>query len=160
MPLAFPHAPPRRHPSTSQAAYAICNACLGGDPTTISALVQMAMLPPLCALLDLPDARLVLTVIETLEAILQAEASAIPAGVNPCVRLMEEAGGCAYIEELQTHENEEIYHKAITRQSHATHTQSHASHTQSHATHTQPHATHTQSPHPRTYPRTWVTNDH
>ena len=51
-------------------------------------------------------------VLESIEAILIAGASASGLGEpNPCVRIIDEAGGLDKIENLQNHENEQIYAK-------------------------------------------------
>ena len=77
-----------------EAMYAVCNALLGGSAAVVSLLVELRVLPALLELLECPEARLVMTALESIEAILVAGASAGGAGgLNPAARLVEEAGG-------------------------------------------------------------------
>jgi len=98
-----------------EAAYSICNACCAGVPQIVATLVAMGAVSRLCDLLELPDAHLLLSVLEALEAILRAGAalqSEQGLAVNPYTRAVDEAGGCEKIEALQMHENHQVFAKA------------------------------------------------
>lgn len=97
-----------------EAVYALCNAIMGGSPATVSGLVYMGALRPLCALLEAPDTELVFAILEGVGAALEAgeRSRAASGGVNRCVELVDEAGGCDRLEALQLHENQMVYTKA------------------------------------------------
>lgn len=93
-----------------ECAWAISNATSGGDPAQIMYLVQFGCIPPLVALLDKHEVRIVVIALEGLENILKAGAKMPDAeGNNPYVQLIELAGGLEKIEELQKHENVKIF---------------------------------------------------
>ena len=72
------------------------------------------VVPAFCDLLDCADATLLLSVLEALEAILAAAASAAAApGENACAQTFAETGGLSKLEALQTHENGEVYRRAV-----------------------------------------------
>lgn len=75
----------------------------------------MNCIKPLCDLLICPDARVVTVCLEGLENILrvgEAERGKT-GGVNYFAQLIDEADGSEKIENLQTHDNNEIYEKAV-----------------------------------------------
>ena len=100
-----------------EAAYALCNcACSSSSAALVGGLVDLGVLPPLLYLLDSPDAHLLLTSLDAIEAMLRAGAAAAgadaPPAANPIAALVREADGVDYIEALQEHENGEVYQKA------------------------------------------------
>jgi len=95
-----------------EAAYALCNACIGGIPSTVSGLVYLGVLPTLCSLLQSPDADLLLFVLDATAAILAAAQLSDPVrGVATVVEAVEAAGGCAQLEALQAHQNTTVYER-------------------------------------------------
>jgi len=54
----------------------------------------------------------VFAVLEALSAVLDAGEAGAEGGMNRCVHLVEEAGGCERLEALQSHANADIYAKA------------------------------------------------
>ena len=102
-----------------EAAYALfyqC-ACSSRRARRSSAGSSTCVLLPLLYLLDSPDAHLLLTSLDAIEAMLRAGAAAAgadapPAAANPIAALVREADGVDYIEALQEHENGEVYQKA------------------------------------------------
>ena len=77
----------------------------------IGELCQCGVLQPMCALLEVKDAKTVLVVLDGLTNILAAAEK-----MNELEKVslhIEECGGLDRIEALQSHDNVEIYHKAL-----------------------------------------------
>jgi importin subunit alpha-2 len=94
-----------------EAAWAILNATSGGTKQQIKYLVSVGCIKPLCDMLTVQDSRIVTITLEGLENILRVGQKDAPnnGGVNPYSLLIEEAYGLSKIEDLQSHENEQIY---------------------------------------------------
>lgn len=92
-----------------EASWVICNVASGGTKEHIMRLVENGALQPLCDLLSVGEARVLLLALEALENILKA-------GENSnvdFVQLIDEADGISKLEFLQEHENHEVYEKAV-----------------------------------------------
>lgn len=80
-------------------------------------LVSEGCIKPLCDLLICPDPRIVTVCLEGIENILkvgEAEKNlGNTGGVNLYVQLVDEVDGSEKIENLQSHDNHEIYEKAV-----------------------------------------------
>ncbi|KAL8464001.1 hypothetical protein ACS0TY_033802 [Phlomoides rotata] len=102
-------------PLISQLQTAISNATSGGSNEQIMHLVTLNCIKPLCDLLICPDARIVAVCLEGLNNYLRVgEAEkGNTGGVNYFTQLIDEADGSKKIENLQTHDNTEIYEKAM-----------------------------------------------
>ncbi|EOA40102.1 hypothetical protein CARUB_v10008795mg [Capsella rubella] len=100
-----------------EAAWAISNATSGGSHDQIKYLVSQGCIKPLCDLLPCPDPRIVTVALEGLENILkvgEAEESLGNTGnENLYAKMIDEAGGLDKIENLQSHDNNDIYEKAV-----------------------------------------------
>ncbi|XP_016469296.1 importin subunit alpha-2 isoform X2 [Nicotiana tabacum] len=100
-----------------EAAWAISNATSGGSHEQIKYLVSQGCIKPLCDLLICPDPRIVTVCLEGLENILkvgEAEKNlGRTADVNLYAQLIDDAEGLEKIENLQSHDNQEIYEKAV-----------------------------------------------
>ncbi|XP_004487798.1 importin subunit alpha-2 [Cicer arietinum] len=100
-----------------EAAWAISNATSGGTHEQIKYLVSQGCIKPLCDLLVCPDPRIVTVCLEGLENILkvgEAEKSFGNTGdVNLYAQMIDDAEGLEKIENLQSHDNNEIYEKAV-----------------------------------------------
>ncbi|XP_057430077.1 importin subunit alpha-2 [Lotus japonicus] len=100
-----------------EAAWAISNATSGGTHEQIKYLVSQGCIKPLCDLLVCPDPRIVTVCLEGLENILkvgEADKNLGNSGdVNLYAQLIDEAEGLEKIENLQSHDNNEIYEKAV-----------------------------------------------
>ena len=98
-----------------EAAWAISNATSGGNALQIKFLVSQGCIRPLCDLLTVNDAKIVSIALEGLENILKVgEAESKETGThNLMATYIAEAEGLTKIEELQQHENNEIYDKCI-----------------------------------------------
>ncbi|KAJ8771828.1 hypothetical protein K2173_027005 [Erythroxylum novogranatense] len=100
-----------------EAAWAISNATSGGTPEQIKYLVSQGCIKPLCDLLICPDPRMVTVCLEGLENILKVgEADknlGNTGGINLYAQMIDDAEGLEKIENLQSHDNTEIYEKAV-----------------------------------------------
>lgn len=100
-----------------EAAWAISNATSGGTHEQIKFLVTQGCIKPLCDLLVCPDPRIVTVCLEGLENILkvgEAEKSNGNTGeVNVFAQMIDDAEGLEKIENLQSHDNNDIYEKAV-----------------------------------------------
>lgn len=100
-----------------EAAWAISNATSGGSPDQIKYMVEQGVVKPLCDLLVCPDPRIITVCLEGLENILKVgEAEKVTGNtgdVNFYAQLIDDAEGLEKIENLQSHDNSEIYEKAV-----------------------------------------------
>ncbi|KAK8718142.1 hypothetical protein V6N13_045387 [Hibiscus sabdariffa] len=100
-----------------EAAWAISNATSGGTHEQIKFLVSQGCIKPLCDLLNCPDPRIATVCLEGLENILklgEAEKNLGHTGdINLYAQLIDDAEGLEKIENLQSHDNNEIYEKAV-----------------------------------------------
>ncbi|XVF18235.1 hypothetical protein REPUB_Repub11eG0003900 [Reevesia pubescens] len=100
-----------------EAAWAISNATSGGSHEQIRFLVSHGCIKPLCDLLICPDPRIVMVCLEGLENILKVGEADMEMGMNGGINLyaqmIDECDGFDKIENLQTHDNYEIYEKAL-----------------------------------------------
>ncbi|KAM6159658.1 importin subunit alpha-3 [Erethizon dorsatum] len=88
-----------------EAAWAISNLTISGRKDQVAYLIQQNVIPPFCNLLTVKDAQVVQVVLDGLSNILKmAEDEA-----ETIASLIEECGGLEKIEQLQNHENEDIY---------------------------------------------------
>jgi len=98
-----------------EAAWGISNATSGGAPKQIAYLVSQGVIEPLVNLLNVKDVKTINVALEGLENILasgQKDAEENQ-GTNPYVDKIDEINGIDIIEDLQFHENVDIYKKAI-----------------------------------------------
>ncbi|KAJ0979963.1 hypothetical protein J5N97_015437 [Dioscorea zingiberensis] len=100
-----------------EAAWAISNATSGGSNEQIHYLVSQGCIKPLCDLLVCPDPRIVTVCLEGLENILkvgEAEKElGKTAGANIYAQMIDDCEGLDKIENLQGHDNNDIYEKTI-----------------------------------------------
>ncbi|CAI0467121.1 unnamed protein product [Linum tenue] len=99
-----------------EAAWALSNATSGGTHDQIKFLVSQGCIKPLCDLLVCPDPRIVTVCLEGLENILKIGESEKNLGkteVNLFAQAIDDAEGLEKIENLQSHDNNEIYEKAV-----------------------------------------------
>uniref|UniRef100_A0A4W4HIJ1 Importin subunit alpha n=1 Tax=Electrophorus electricus TaxID=8005 RepID=A0A4W4HIJ1_ELEEL len=92
-----------------EAAWAISNLTISGRKDQVEYLVQQNVIPPFCSLLSVKDSQVVQVVLDGLKNIL------IMAGeeASTIAEIIEECGGLEKIENLQQHENEDIYKLAF-----------------------------------------------
>mmetsp|Transcript_46285 Transcript_46285/g.56085 ORF Transcript_46285/g.56085 Transcript_46285/m.56085 type:complete len:567 (+) Transcript_46285:104-1804(+) len=98
-----------------EAAWAISNATSGGNADQIKFLVQQGCIRPLCDLLTVNDAKIVTIALEGLENILKVgdQDAKVSGTHNQMTTFIAEADGLVKIEELQQHNNNDIYEKSI-----------------------------------------------
>ncbi|KAL8245032.1 hypothetical protein R6Q59_011290 [Mikania micrantha] len=100
-----------------EAAWAISNATSGGSNEQIKYLVSQGCIKPLCDLLVCPDPRIITVSLEGLENILKVGEAEKNLGntreINFYAQMIDDAEGLEKIENLQSHDNNEIYEKAV-----------------------------------------------
>ena len=98
-----------------EAAWSISNATSGGSTDQIKYLVTQGCIKPLCDLLICNDPRLVTVALEGIENVLKAGEYEAPnnSGTNPYTAFVDEAEGLDKLEQLQNHQNEDVYKKAV-----------------------------------------------
>ena len=76
--------------------------------------MEEGVIKPLCDLLDTGDSKIIMVAIEGIENILRVgkQDSATSGGVNRYAQMVEAHGGLEKLENLQSHENLDIYNKA------------------------------------------------
>ncbi|XP_071954885.1 importin subunit alpha-1-like [Antedon mediterranea] len=94
-----------------EACWAVSNFTTGANVQQIVALVRAGVVPPLCKMLDVKEAKIVMISLDALNNILIA---ADKLEQKPKITaVIEQIGALDTIEKLQTHTNEEIYQKAL-----------------------------------------------
>jgi len=94
-----------------EAAWAVTNLTSGGHLDQIAYLVKCEVLKPFCALLEVKDEKVLKVVMDGLANILT---TATKAGQGDALcQMIEECEGLDKIEDLQNHENDEVYKKAL-----------------------------------------------
>jgi len=93
-----------------EAAWVVSNVATGGSFQDVQLLINAGCIAPLCDLLEVADAKIVLVGLDAIEAILKHGGEGEN---NEYANMVDEAGGLDKIENLQEHENEDIYHKSI-----------------------------------------------
>ncbi|XP_005185058.1 importin subunit alpha [Musca domestica] len=97
--------------SQKEAAWAVTNTTTSGTPEQIIDLIEKyQILKPFCDLLDAKDPRTIKVVLTGLSNLF-ALAEKLGGTENLCL-MVEEMGGLDKLENLQQHENEEVYKKA------------------------------------------------
>ncbi|KAL0387331.1 UNVERIFIED_CONTAM: Importin subunit alpha-1b [Sesamum radiatum] len=100
-----------------EAAWAISNATSGGSPEQIRFLASQGCIKPLCDLLICPDPRIVTVCLEGLENILKVgeidKENGMNGGINIYAQMIDDCEGLDKLENLQSHDNNEIYDKAV-----------------------------------------------
>lgn len=92
-----------------EAIWTLSNIATGGSATQVKALVETSAIPALCDMLDVNDAKMLLVALDAIEAILKTG----DAENKDFISFVDEADGIRRIEELQEHQSEEVYDKAI-----------------------------------------------
>ena len=95
-----------------EATWVICNVATGGSSKHIRSLVEKNAMKHICDLLDVGDVRILLVAMEALEAILKF-GSYLQEAEKKFFYMVDDFGGIDKLEQLQEHENTEIYNKAI-----------------------------------------------
>uniref|UniRef100_A0A0K0D3J8 Importin subunit alpha-4 n=1 Tax=Angiostrongylus cantonensis TaxID=6313 RepID=A0A0K0D3J8_ANGCA len=88
-----------------EAAWAVSNVTISGRPDQVEQMVNCGVIQPFCALLDCKEPQIIQVVLDGINNILKMAGS----GVESICAQIEECGGLDKIEQLQSHDNEEIY---------------------------------------------------
>ena len=91
--------------SKKEATWAIANACSGGSASQLHYIIKQGALPPLVKALEQHDARITCVALDALSKLLACD--------GRVAGFVEEAGGLDIIEDLQNHDNTEVYEKAL-----------------------------------------------
>jgi len=94
-----------------EASWAVTNLTSGGSVEQIISLCQAGVLRPFCDLMSAKDEKTVAVVLDGVHNILLAAEKL--GETDKVTEMIEECGGLDKIEELQSHENEGIYKKAL-----------------------------------------------
>ncbi|XP_015590305.1 importin subunit alpha [Cephus cinctus] len=97
--------------SQKEAAWAITNLTSGGSVQQLAQLVQLGVLTPFCNLLEAKDWKIVIVVLDGITNILTAAEKM--GEIERVAIMVEEVGGLDKLENLQQHENEQVYQKAM-----------------------------------------------
>jgi len=105
-----------------EAAWAIANITTGGHEEQIKFLVSQAAIPALCGMFGCGDAKIIIVALDAIDNILKighkisqqnSQNGNDSWGGNAFCDTVDECGGLDAIEELQQHENEEVYDKCV-----------------------------------------------
>ncbi|GFT79598.1 importin subunit alpha-4 [Nephila pilipes] len=94
-----------------EAVWAVCNYTSGGSIDQIIFLVRSGVIPPLCDLLNIKDPKTLTVILDSITNILAAAAK-VGATESVCC-FVEQWGGLDKIENLQHHENADVYKSAF-----------------------------------------------
>lgn len=98
--------------SQKEAAWVVTNTTTGGKPEQVVQMVNAyGIIIPFCRLLDSKDARTVKVVLTGITNLL--ELADQYGGTEDLCRMIEENGFLDQLEQLQEHENEDIYRKTL-----------------------------------------------
>lgn len=96
-------------PTQKEAAWAISNVTISGRPNQVEQMVKLGVLRPFCAMLSCTDSQIIQVVLDGINNILKMAGEA----AEQVTSEIEECGGLDKIENLQNHENEDIYKLAF-----------------------------------------------
>jgi HEAT repeat protein len=96
-----------------EAAWAVSNATSGGTPQQILYLVHQNCIPPLCNLLSQKDLKVIKVALEGLENILRVAKAQNETLLEKITEAISNCGGEAAIEDLQNHQQQSIYERAV-----------------------------------------------
>jgi importin subunit alpha-4/3 len=99
-------------PTRREAAWCINNLSLSGKREQVAYVLQQGVLEPFCQLLSTDDSQILVVVLDGISNILKM-AAANEQDLDALTTQIEECSGLDKIENLQTHNNEEIYKLAF-----------------------------------------------
>ncbi|XP_050414688.1 importin subunit alpha-4 [Patella vulgata] len=105
IPLVIHHLSRGEFQTQKEAAWAISNLTISGRKEQVMYVVEQGVIPPFCDLLGVKDTQVVNVVLDGINNILKMSGDE----VESIAQMIEECGGLDKIENLQNHENEEIY---------------------------------------------------
>eukprot|EP00759_Apiculatamorpha_spiralis_P033919 PhF_6_TR35030/c1_g1_i1/m.51046 len=100
-----------------EAAWTISNLTSGGTPQQVRYVVDQNVIPALCELLTVYDAKIITVALEALENVLRIGKEDMdqsgPNSANVYARMVADCGGLDKIEQLQNHSNNDVYEHAV-----------------------------------------------
>lgn len=105
VPLVIHHLAKGDFQTQKEAAWAISNLTISGKKEQVEYVVQSGVIAPFCALLSVKDTQVVNVVLDGINNILKMAGD----DTEHICQMIEECGGLDKIENLQNHENEDIY---------------------------------------------------
>lgn len=105
VPLVIHHLAKGDFQTQKEAAWAISNLTISGKKEQVEYVVQSGVISPFCALLSVKDTQVVNVVLDGINNILKMAGD----DTEHICQMIEECGGLDKIENLQNHENEDIY---------------------------------------------------
>ena len=100
-----------------EAAWAVSNLTAGGTHEQIHYLVSQNVIPPLCDLLSVFDAKIIMVALEALDNILRVgkdvRTGTVVEGTNMYAQQVIECGGLSKIDELQSHNSDDVYNQCL-----------------------------------------------
>lgn len=100
-----------------EAVWSIANVTFCGTVEDIQYLVNIGVIPPLCDTLRVYDPKIVTVALDALQCFLQTGEDAKDAGQleeNIVAQQVMECGGIDHLEQLQKHNNKDVYNLALT----------------------------------------------
>jgi importin subunit alpha-1 len=96
-----------------EATWTLSNIATTADAKKISMLVEAGGMSTLCSMLQCSDSTMTMVALEAFEGIFKAGAQISGEGENVYTQMAEELGISDIIEQLQEHDNESVYQKAL-----------------------------------------------
>jgi hypothetical protein len=100
-----------------EAAWTISNLTSGGTPQQVRYVVDQGVIPPLCELLTVYDAKIITVALEALENVLRIgkedKEQNGPTATNVFAQIVADCGGLDKIDQLQNHTNNEVYEHSV-----------------------------------------------
>jgi hypothetical protein len=92
-----------------EAIWVLSNICTGGTPAQVMSVVECGAIDGLCSILNVNDPKMLTVALDAIAEILKVGNE----NGKDYISFVDECDGLMAIEELQQHENEEIYDKAV-----------------------------------------------
>ena len=92
-----------------EACYIVCNAMTTGKDDEVQKCAEGGAIKGMCTLLQANDVKIILVVLESMEVMLKL---GVKRGTTAYTDALEEEGGIDALENLQEHENNDVYEKA------------------------------------------------
>lgn len=109
LPLIIKNLSKSEFQTQKEAAWAISNLTISGNREQVARLIQEGVVPPFCNLLNCKDPQVIQVVLDGISNMLKLAGPDVEGLAN----MIEECGGLDKIEELQNHENVDIYKLAF-----------------------------------------------
>eukprot|EP00554_Chaetoceros_debilis_P003005 CAMPEP_0194083734 /NCGR_PEP_ID=MMETSP0149-20130528/9733_1 /TAXON_ID=122233 /ORGANISM="Chaetoceros debilis, Strain MM31A-1" /LENGTH=540 /DNA_ID=CAMNT_0038766185 /DNA_START=100 /DNA_END=1722 /DNA_ORIENTATION=- len=92
-----------------EAAWTICNVATGGNDITTHQLCELGGIDAICSIIDVADPKILMIALEAIDAILKVGKQS----GRDYMGFVDECDGLDKIENLQEHENHNVYDKAV-----------------------------------------------